>query len=219
MAKAKVKKKKKVIATAKKKVRVKAKTKLKAREKVGARAKVAAKTKAKVKSKTKVKAKVKAKAKVVSLVGRGVGGWEAPVTGGSKISSEDLLGKKVVLYFYPKDMTPGCTIEGHEFTRLKDEFAKKNAVVYGVSRDTVDSHERFKSNECYTIDLISDADEKLCQAFGVIKDKNMYGKIVRGIERSTFVLNERGEVVKEWRGVKAEGHAQEVLSYLQEADS
>jgi peroxiredoxin Q/BCP len=119
-----------------------------------------------------------------------------------------------VLYFYPKDMTPGCTIEGHEFTKLKGAFSKKNAVVFGVSRDSVASHEKFKAKECYTIDLLSDEDEKLCKTFGVIKDKNMYGKIVKGIERSTFVIDEQGRLASEWRGVKAEGHAAQVLDQI-----
>ena len=142
--------------------------------------------------------------------------FNLPATGGSKVSLKSLAGKKVVLYFYPKDMTPGCTIEGHEFSKLKAKFAKKNAVIYGVSRDTVELHEKFKAKECYTIDLISDVDEKLCKAFDVIKDKNMYGKKVKGIERSTFILDEKGKVLHEWRKVKAEGHAQEVLDYINE---
>lgn len=137
-----------------------------------------------------------------------------PSTGGQEVSLKALAGKKVVLYFYPKDMTPGCTIQGHEFTKLKEAFKSHNAIVYGVSRDSVEMHEKFKSKECYTIDLLSDVDEKLCKSFGVIKDKNMYGKMVRGIERSTFLIDENGNVVKEWRGVKAEGHAQEVLNFL-----
>jgi peroxiredoxin Q/BCP len=135
-------------------------------------------------------------------------------TGGQSINLTQMEGKKVVLYFYPKDMTPGCTVEGHEFTRLQKDFTRLNAVVFGVSRDSMASHEKFKTKECYTIDLISDADEKLCKAFKVIKDKNMYGRIVKGIERSTFVINEKGEVEQEWRGVKAEGHAAQVLAYL-----
>src|SRR5690606_22564731 len=120
-------------------------------------------------------------------------------------------GKKVVLYFYPKDATPGCTIQGHEFTKLRNDFEAKNTVVLGVSRDSVASHEKFRSKQNYTIDLLADTGEKLCGAFAVVKDKNMYGKKVRGIVRSTFVIDESGKVIKEWRGVKAEGHAAEVL--------
>lgn len=140
--------------------------------------------------------------------------FSAPSTGGTTVSLKSLAGKKAVLYFYPKDMTPGCTIEGHEFSKLKAKFAKKNAVVYGISRDSLELHEKFKEKECYTIDLLSDVDEKMCKAFDVIKDKNMYGKMVKGIERSTFVLNEEGQIINEWRKVKAEGHAEEVLEYI-----
>src|SRR5690606_6928649 len=103
---------------------------------------------------------------------------------------------------------------GREFTALKNEFENHNTVVLGVSRDSVASHEKFKQKENYTIDLLSDENSQLCDAFGVIKDKNMYGKMVKGIQRSTFVIDETGRVVKEWRGVKAEGHAAEVLDYI-----
>jgi peroxiredoxin Q/BCP len=123
-------------------------------------------------------------------------------------------GKKLVLYFYPKDATPGCTLEGHEFSKLKNQFKKMNTVVYGVSRDSLASHEKFKEKQCYTVDLISDPDEVLCKTFDVIKIKNMYGKKMLGIERSTFLIGEKGELVKEWRKVKAEGHAQAVLEEL-----
>ncbi len=147
-------------------------------------------------------------------VGQAAPDFELRATGGQTVNLRQMNGKKVVLYFYPKDMTPGCTIQGHEFTKLKNEFEAQNAVVLGVSRDTVELHEKFKAKECYTIDLLSDSDEKLCKTFDVIKDKNMYGKMVKGIERSTFVIDENGQVVHEWRGVKAEGHAGEVLNYL-----
>lgn len=155
-------------------------------------------------AKAKAKPEVKVKVPNVAL----------PATGGQQINLVKLKGQKVVLYFYPKDMTPGCTIEGHEFTQLRKQFAAKNTLVYGVSRDTIASHEKFKEKECYTIDLISDSDEKLCKAFKVIKDKNMYGRIVKGIERSTFVIDENGQVEKSWRGVKAEGHAAQVLEFI-----
>ncbi len=149
-----------------------------------------------------------------SLVGARVPDLALPVTGGATVALRDLMGKKVVLYFYPKDMTPGCTIEGHEFSKLKPQFEAAGAVVYGISRDSISSHEKFKSKECYTVELLSDEDEKLCKAFHVIKMKNMYGKKVRGIERSTFVVDDAGQIVKEWRGVKVEGHADEVLQFL-----
>lgn len=173
--------------------------------------KVAKKVVKKVAKKT---AKTVAKMTIASNMGQAVPDILLPSTGGQNVNLKEFKGKKVVLFFYPKDMTPGCTIEGHEFTKLKNKFADCNAVVMGVSRDTVESHEKFKEKECYTIDLLSDTDEKLCNAFGVIKDKNMYGKMVRGIERSTFVINESGHIEHEWRGVKAEGHAGEVLNYL-----
>lgn len=135
-------------------------------------------------------------------------------TGAKKFQLSAMKGKKIVLYFYPKDATPGCTIEGHDFTKLHNEFKSKNAEVYGVSRDSISSHEKFKDKQCYSIDLISDPEEEICRTFGVIKTKNMYGKKVLGIERSTFVLDENGRLEKEWRGVSVEGHAQEVLDYL-----
>src|SRR5262249_43898001 len=129
-------------------------------------------------------------------------------------SLKDLAGKNVVLYFYPKDSTPGCTIEGHDFTRLHDQFKATNTEVFGISRDSMKSHEKFKECESYSIDLLSDEDETACKVFGVIKMKNMYGKKVRGIERSTFVIDSDGRVVKEWRGVKVPGHAEEVLTFI-----
>lgn len=135
---------------------------------------------------------------------------QLPATSGTFQLSEH-KGKKVVLFFYPKDATPGCTLEGHEFSKLLPQFKKLGAVVYGVSRDSMKSHEKFKEKQCYTVDLISDEEEELCAIFDVVKDKNMYGKKVRGIERSTFVLDPSGEVLAEWRKVKAEGHAKEVL--------
>ncbi len=119
-----------------------------------------------------------------------------------------------MLYFYPKDNTPGCTIEGHDFTKLKKEFARQNTDVFGISRDSLKSHQGFKTKQCYTVDLLSDEEELACQIFGVIKEKNMYGRKVLGIERSTFVIDEKGQLVAEWRGVKVPGHAQEVLEKI-----
>ena len=166
------------------------------------------------KATAKKTAKKPAARSMESFIGARVPDLVLPSTGGSNVRLRDLMGKKVVLYFYPKDMTPGCTIEGHDFTRLKPQFEAANTIVYGISRDSVDSHEKFKSKECYAIDLLSDADEKMCKAFDVVKMKNMYGKKVRGIERSTFVVDESGQIVKEWRGVKVEGHADEVLKFV-----
>lgn len=184
-------------------------TKKAARKATPARRAKAVKTKAVKRGVTRAPATAVAGLKV----GDHVPNLELPATGQQTVRLGD-LGKRVVLYFYPKDMTPGCTIEGREFTELKPEFDAINTVVYGVSRDSVQSHEKFKAKENYTIDLLSDEQSRLCDAFGVIKDKNMYGKIVRGIERSTFVIDESGKVIKEWRGVRAAGHAKEVLEFL-----
>ena len=127
----------------------------------------------------------------------------------------DHLGQPVVLYFYPKDNTPGCTAEGADFRDLHDKFAKAGAVVVGVSRDSVKSHQGFATKMGFPFALLSDADEALCGRFGVIKMKNMYGKQVRGIERSTFVIGRDGKLAHEWRKVKVEGHAREVLKAVQ----
>jgi len=140
--------------------------------------------------------------------------FSAPATGGTTFRLSDHKGHPVVLYFYPKDNTPGCTTEGEDFRDLHPEFARLGAVVVGVSRDSVKSHEGFKAKRGFPFELLSDADEKLCTQFGVIKMKNMYGKQVRGIERSTFVLDGKGALAKEWRGVKVPGHAQEVLDFV-----
>ena len=132
-------------------------------------------------------------------------------TGGESISSTALKGKKVVLYFYPKDSTPGCTTEAQQFRDLHDKFVKAGAVILGVSRDSIKSHENFKAKFGLPFELLSDSDETLCNLFGVIKLKNMYGKQVRGIERSTFLIDARGVLRKEWRGVTADGHAAAML--------
>ncbi len=123
-------------------------------------------------------------------------------------------GRRVVLYFYPKDDTPGCTIQAQEFSQLKAAFAKLNTVVIGVSRDSVKSHGKFRDKYKLKINLLSDEAEKACQLFDVIKEKNMYGKKVIGIERSTFLLDEGGTLLKEWRKVKAAGHAEMVRQYI-----
>jgi peroxiredoxin Q/BCP len=123
-------------------------------------------------------------------------------------------GSKVVLYFYPKDDTPGCTTEGSDFRDLHKEFRRAGCEVFGISRDTLKSHQRFKEKLRFPFELLSDPDEAVCKQFGVMKDKMMYGKKVRGIERSTFVLDEKGKLAREWRGVKVPGHAQEVLNFV-----
>jgi peroxiredoxin Q/BCP len=123
-------------------------------------------------------------------------------------------GKTLVLYFYPKDNTPGCTTEAQQFSALNKDFAKAHAVIVGVSRDSLKSHENFIAKQAIPYSLISDPDESVCELFGVIKLKNMYGKQVRGIERSTFVIDAKGKLVQEWRGVKVPGHAAEVLAFV-----
>jgi peroxiredoxin Q/BCP len=122
--------------------------------------------------------------------------------------------KFVVLYFYPKDNTPGCTTESIQFRDLHPQFQKLGCGIYGISRDSLKSHENFKAKLAFPFDLLSDAEEKACAQFGVIKMKNMYGKQVRGIERSTFVVDAKGVLVKEWRGVKVAGHADAVLEFV-----
>ena len=135
-------------------------------------------------------------------------------TSNQEIQIPDTLGRNIVLYFYPKDDTPGCTIEGNDFTRLHESFSSNNTVIYGVSRDSIKSHEKFREKFNYTIDLISDEDESLCKLFDVIKLKKLYGKEHMGIERSTFVISPSGNVLKEWIKVKVDGHAEEVLEFV-----
>jgi thioredoxin-dependent peroxiredoxin len=135
-----------------------------------------------------------------------------PATGGSSVTLSALRGSKVVLYFYPKDNTPGCTNETKDFCTLHGEFAAAGCKVFGISRDSLKSHENFKAKLELPFELISDADEVACQAFDVMKMKNMYGKQVRGVERSTFVLDAQGNIAQSWRGVKVPGHAAAVLS-------
>ncbi len=148
------------------------------------------------------------------MLGKPVKDFSLPSTGGTAFHLSSTLGRKLVLYFYPKDNTPGCTDEGAQFRDLHKEFRKAACEVFGVSRDSLKSHERFKTKMGFPFELLSDAEEKVCSQFGVIKMKNMYGRKVRGIERSTFVLDQNGVLAREWRGVKVPGHAQEVLSFV-----
>lgn len=140
--------------------------------------------------------------------------FSLPATGGSDFSLDAARGKPLVLYFYPRDNTPGCTTEGQQFAALHARFRKLGCAVYGISRDSLKSHENFKAKMNFPFELLSDAEEVACQLFGVIKLKNMYGKKVRGIERSTFVIDAQGVVRREWRGVKVPGHAEEVLEFV-----
>lgn len=140
--------------------------------------------------------------------------FSLPSTGGATFQLSKLKGKCVVLYFYPKDNTPGCISEGTQFRDLHGEFKKAGCEVFGLSRDSIRSHENFKAKMEFPFELLSDEEEKACSLFGVIKMKNMYGRQVRGIERSTFVLDGKGVLKKEWRGVKVPGHAQKVLDFV-----
>lgn len=141
--------------------------------------------------------------------------FSLPATSGTTFTLSAQAGKIVVLYFYPKDSTPGCTTQGQNFRDLHDQFAAAGAVVLGISRDSLKSHENFKAKQGFPFELGSDADERVCQLFGVIKDKMMYGKPVRGIERSTFVIDRSGVLRREWRGVKVPDHVEEVLACVQ----
>jgi peroxiredoxin Q/BCP len=140
--------------------------------------------------------------------------FDLPATGGKRIRLSDFKGRGVVLYFYPKDNTPGCSTEGQDFRDLFHEFRALGWDVLGVSRDGMKSHEIFKAKLGFPFDLLSDPDETLCEAFGVMKLKNMYGKQVRGIERSTFAIAPDGSIARTWRGVKVPNHAREVLEYV-----
>ncbi len=140
--------------------------------------------------------------------------FSAACTGNSEFTLSAHAGKNLIIYFYPKDSTPGCTTEGENFRDLHSEFLKAGCVVFGVSRDSLKSHENFKAKLELPFELISDPDEKICTLFDVMKMKNMYGKQVRGVERSTFVINKKGILVQEWRGLKVPGHAQAVLDFV-----
>ena len=144
-------------------------------------------------------------------IGKKVPNFKLPATGDQTIALKDLRGRNVVLYFYPKDSTPGCTREGQDFNANLAKFKRQNTVVLGVSRDSLKSHENFRAKQGFKFDLLSDADEEVSKLFDVIKLKNMYGKKVRGIERSTFLIDEDGRLVREWRKVKVDGHVDEVL--------
>ncbi|MGE5469396.1 MAG: peroxiredoxin [Bacteroidota bacterium] len=148
------------------------------------------------------------------MLDRPVPDFSLPATSGQTFSLSAQAGKVVVIYFYPKDSTPGCTTEGQQFRDLHDQFVAVDAVILGVSRDSLKSHENFKAKQNFPFELGSDADEAVCNLFGVMKMKNMYGKQVRGVERSTFVIDRSGVLRREWRGVKVPGHAQEVLDFV-----
>lgn len=145
-------------------------------------------------------------------VGKKVSAFKLPATGEQTISLSSLKGQNIVLYFYPKDNTPGCTTEGQYFRDSIAKFKRQNCIILGVSRDTVRTHENFKTKQKFPFDLLSDTEEELCTLFDVIKLKNMYGKKLLGIERSTFLINDKGVLKQEWRKVKVAGHVEEVLA-------
>ena len=147
-------------------------------------------------------------------IGKKIPSFSTILDDGSELKSKDFNGKYIVIYFYPKDSTPGCTKEGEDFRDLHKEFIKRNAQIYGVSRDSIASHQKFKAKYKFPFHLISDEDESLCKLIDVIKEKNMYGRKYMGIERSTFLINDKGQLLSEWRKVKVKGHAQEVLDTL-----
>ena len=142
---------------------------------------------------------------------RVVKNFKCPATGGKTIELKALRGRNVVLYFYPKDSTPGCTTEGQNFRDLHARFRRQNAVILGVSRDSLASHEKFKEKQKFPFDLLSDPDEALCKQFDVIQEKTLYGRKFMGVVRSTFLIDADGKLRREWRNVKVKGHADEVL--------
>lgn len=137
--------------------------------------------------------------------------FTAAATGDKTVRLKDLRGNNVVIYFYPKDSTPGCTTEGRDFSALHGKFKRANTVLFGVSRDSIASHEKFKAKQGFTFDLLSDPDETLCRQFDVIQEKSLYGRKFMGVVRSTFLLDADGKLRREWRNVKVAGHAEEVL--------
>lgn len=152
--------------------------------------------------------------KRTALLNKKVPAFKANATGDKTIKLSDYAGKKLLLYFYPKDNTPGCTTEGQNFRDLYKKFLKKNTEIIGVSRDSIRKHENFKSKHQFPFDLLSDENEELCQLFDVIKLKKLYGKEYLGIERSSFLIDEKGVLRQEWRKVKVKGHAEEILKSI-----
>jgi peroxiredoxin Q/BCP len=149
-------------------------------------------------------------------IDRKVPDFSLPATGGQTVTLSEYQGKNVVVYFYPKDSTPGCTTEGQDFRDRMTTFRRRNTVVLGISRDSLQSHENFKARQQFPFELLSDADETVCRLFDVIREKNMYGRRVMGIERSTFLIDDRGVLRREWRKVRVKGHVDEVLEAIRE---
>jgi len=153
---------------------------------------------------------------VKNLSGKKCPKFKADATSDKVISNETFKNKNVVIYFYPKDSTPGCTSEGQDFRDNYKKFKKLNTDILGISRESIKSHENFKSKQDFPFELLSDPDEKVCKAFDVMKLKSMYGREYIGVDRSTFLVNSAGKIIKEWRGVKVKGHALEVLNAVKE---
>lgn len=151
-----------------------------------------------------------------ATLNRAVKNFSLPATGNKTLSLKELRGQNVVVYFYPKDSTPGCTLEGQDFQASLSKFKRQNTVVLGVSRDSLKSHDNFRTKQGFKFDLLSDEDETLCRYFDVIKMKNMYGKKVRGIERSTFLIDKDGKLRQEWRKVSVKEHVAEVLDAVKQ---
>ena len=147
-------------------------------------------------------------------IGSKVKNFSAEMTGNKKFSLKEFTGKNIVLYFYPRDNTPGCTSESIDFRDNFKSLQKKNTLIFGISKDSLSSHEKFKEKFNFPFELISDPEEKVCKAFDVIKEKSMYGKKYLGIERSTFLVDSKGKLKKEWRKVKVKGHVEEVLNSI-----
>jgi peroxiredoxin Q/BCP len=151
-----------------------------------------------------------------NLEGKKCPKFNAEFTSNLKLSNNDFLGKNLVIYFYPKDSTPGCTTEGQEFRYNYKIFKKYNTEIVGVSRDSIKSHENFKAKQSFPFELLSDPDEKVCKAFDVMKLKSMYGREYIGVDRSTFLIDKEGKILKEWRSVKVKGHVEEVLNTVKD---
>jgi peroxiredoxin Q/BCP len=151
-----------------------------------------------------------------TLLGKKCPSFEAECTSNMRLSNKDFIGKNLILYFYPKDSTPGCTREGQDFRDRYKLFKNLNTEIIGISRESIKSHENFKLKQSFPFELLSDPDEKVCKAFDVMKLKSMYGREYIGIDRSTFLINKNGKVIKEWRSVKINGHAQEVLDAVKD---
>lgn len=154
--------------------------------------------------------------KGVVSVGKAIPNFKVSSTAKEPFNLKAYKGKSIVLYFYPKDATSGCTQEGHDFTALHKKFKRQGAEVFGISKDSLKSHFKFLEKQGYTFDLLSDEEQVVCKGFDVVKEKSMYGRKYMGIERSTFLIDEGGKLLQEWRKVKVKGHAEEVLEFLRE---